>query len=140
MNTGINESNLREIAYRIWESEGRPIGQAERHWLMALDQISADQKTTGDSFLGERINDGVAPLVPDSNDYSFQSELESSDSELDASLPENVQQSFAGHKEKIGKRKKAKAKNEETFADQNASPAPRKNSRKPKTSDNNILV
>ena len=26
------EQRLRERSYRIWEQEGRPDGQAERHW------------------------------------------------------------------------------------------------------------
>lgn len=28
--------DIRELAYQIWESEGRPEGEAERHWEMAL--------------------------------------------------------------------------------------------------------
>lgn len=29
------EQRIRERAYSIWEHEGRPDGQAERHWRMA---------------------------------------------------------------------------------------------------------
>ncbi len=29
------ENRVREIAYLIWEEEGRPDGEAERHWLAA---------------------------------------------------------------------------------------------------------
>lgn len=29
------EHRVREFAYQIWESEGKPDGQAERHWDMA---------------------------------------------------------------------------------------------------------
>ena len=30
-----NESRIREIAYQIWQAEGRPHGQHDRHWGMA---------------------------------------------------------------------------------------------------------
>jgi hypothetical protein len=29
------EQRIREIAYRVWEDEGRPSDQAGRHWQMA---------------------------------------------------------------------------------------------------------
>jgi len=38
---------IREIAYLIWESEGRPLDQAERHWKMAehwVEQEAAERK------------------------------------------------------------------------------------------------
>ncbi len=30
-----NEKRIREFAYQIWESEGKPEGQETRHWDMA---------------------------------------------------------------------------------------------------------
>lgn len=30
-----NEQTIRELAYQIWEAEGRPDGQQERHWSLA---------------------------------------------------------------------------------------------------------
>lgn len=30
-----DEERIRELAYQIWESEGRPEGQTEKHWEMA---------------------------------------------------------------------------------------------------------
>ncbi len=30
-----DEKRIREFAYQIWESEGRPDGHEERHWEMA---------------------------------------------------------------------------------------------------------
>lgn len=42
----INESRVRELAYQIWEAEGRPAGEDKRHWQLALrllnDISSAD--------------------------------------------------------------------------------------------------
>ena len=29
------EQRIRETAYHLWERDGRPAGQAERHWEMA---------------------------------------------------------------------------------------------------------
>ncbi|HLD68171.1 MAG TPA: DUF2934 domain-containing protein [Pseudomonas sp.] len=31
----VDEQRIRDFAYQIWESEGRPDGQEERHWAMA---------------------------------------------------------------------------------------------------------
>jgi len=40
------EQRIRNIAHRIWEEEGRPVGQEERHWRMAVyvvDQEDAER-------------------------------------------------------------------------------------------------
>jgi hypothetical protein len=36
------ERAVRELAYAIWESNGRPHGRAEEHWRQAEAQIDAD--------------------------------------------------------------------------------------------------
>lgn len=38
----INERRVRELAYQIWESEGRPEGQHDRHWRMAHSLAEAE--------------------------------------------------------------------------------------------------
>jgi hypothetical protein len=35
------ETRIRERAHGIWESEGRPEGRAEAHWLMAAGEVFA---------------------------------------------------------------------------------------------------
>lgn len=40
MNT--DEQRIREFAFQIWESEGRPHGQHERHWKMATKLAAAE--------------------------------------------------------------------------------------------------
>jgi len=40
MMTG-KEQLIREAAYRIWEEEGHPTGDADRHWEMAARRIEA---------------------------------------------------------------------------------------------------
>ncbi|SDI31002.1 Protein of unknown function [Pseudomonas flavescens] len=37
------EERIREFAYQIWESEGKPSGQAKRHWEMASKLVDAEQ-------------------------------------------------------------------------------------------------
>jgi hypothetical protein len=36
------EHRIRELAHAIWEQEGRPEGQAERHWRMAEEAVKAE--------------------------------------------------------------------------------------------------
>jgi hypothetical protein len=38
----IDEQRIREFAFQIWESEGRPQGQHERHWKMASKLAEAE--------------------------------------------------------------------------------------------------
>ncbi|MDW3715791.1 MULTISPECIES: DUF2934 domain-containing protein [unclassified Pseudomonas] len=40
------EQRIREFAYQIWESEGRPTGQEARHWEMA--RKLAESETRGE--------------------------------------------------------------------------------------------
>jgi hypothetical protein len=42
--TAERQHRVSEIAHRIWESEGRPSGQALRHWLMAEKLVLAEEK------------------------------------------------------------------------------------------------
>ncbi|MGG2399921.1 DUF2934 domain-containing protein [Pseudomonas sp. SH1-B] len=37
-----DEQRIREFAFQIWESEGRPEGQHERHWQMASKLAAAE--------------------------------------------------------------------------------------------------
>jgi hypothetical protein len=38
------QRKISEIAHRIWESEGRPNGQAQRHWQMAEKLVLAEER------------------------------------------------------------------------------------------------
>lgn len=44
-----DELRVRQLAYRIWEAEGRPEGQEQRHWEMALKIVAAERES------GERV-------------------------------------------------------------------------------------
>lgn len=37
----VDEQRIRDFAYQIWESEGRPDGQEQRHWAMATKLAEA---------------------------------------------------------------------------------------------------
>jgi len=37
----VNENRIREYAYQIWESEGKPEGKAEQHWRMACESLES---------------------------------------------------------------------------------------------------
>ncbi|MET3052278.1 MULTISPECIES: DUF2934 domain-containing protein [Pseudomonas] len=38
----VEEKRIREFAYQIWESEGKPEGQESRHWEMARKLAEAE--------------------------------------------------------------------------------------------------
>lgn len=38
------EERIRELAYEIWETEGRPDGQDARHWEMATRLLQSEQQ------------------------------------------------------------------------------------------------
>lgn len=39
-----DEQRIRELAYQIWESEGKPEGQTDRHWEMACKLLESEQQ------------------------------------------------------------------------------------------------
>lgn len=39
-------ARIRELAREIWDAEGRPDGQATRHWAMAERLVDAEQRAT----------------------------------------------------------------------------------------------
>jgi len=38
----VDEKRIREFAYQIWESEGKPVGEEERHWDMGRKLAEAE--------------------------------------------------------------------------------------------------
>ena len=44
-----DELRVRQLAYRIWESEGRPEGQEQRHWEMARKIVAAEHESGRDA-------------------------------------------------------------------------------------------
>lgn len=37
-----DEENIRALAHRIWESEGKPEGHAKRHWALAIELLKSN--------------------------------------------------------------------------------------------------
>ena len=44
-----DDKRIREFAYQIWESEGKPVGQEARHWEMACKLAEAEALAPGKS-------------------------------------------------------------------------------------------
>ena len=42
------ETRIREKAYELWETEGRPDGQADRHWYCAARDVDRDVERAGE--------------------------------------------------------------------------------------------
>jgi hypothetical protein len=42
--TSDREDRIKQLARRIWESEGRPAGQEVRHWYMAVKLVEASER------------------------------------------------------------------------------------------------
>jgi len=40
-NSKCNESYIREAAYYLWQNAGCPMGQDEKFWSMAVEQLSS---------------------------------------------------------------------------------------------------
>ncbi|WP_110685380.1 DUF2934 domain-containing protein [Salinicola aestuarinus] len=55
------EQRVRMLAYRIWESEGRPEGQEQRHWQMAERIVEAENAREEEHEWLE-ANDEPSPL------------------------------------------------------------------------------
>src|SRR5690554_4850926 len=49
----VDEARVRDLAHKIWESEGRPEGQEQRHWDMALEIVTAEREEGVDVELEE---------------------------------------------------------------------------------------
>ncbi|RMQ47791.1 hypothetical protein ALQ04_04244 [Pseudomonas cichorii] len=62
-----DEKRIREFAYQIWESEGKPAGQEQRHWEMARKLAEAEalapDKTSASKANKPKLPkvDGAAP-------------------------------------------------------------------------------
>lgn len=41
-----SEAQIRERAYHIWEEAGRPDGQADLHWFLAMQEVFASPPIT----------------------------------------------------------------------------------------------
>lgn len=61
----VDEQRIRDFAYQIWESEGRPDGQAERHWAMARKLAEAAEAAARSLPLKRSGKAKGAALSPD---------------------------------------------------------------------------
>lgn len=52
------EHRIRNRAYELWESDGRPEGEQDRHWFQAIDELGLSDPVTG-APLDDRPLDAV---------------------------------------------------------------------------------
>ncbi|MET0355799.1 MAG: DUF2934 domain-containing protein [Cellvibrio sp.] len=64
----INEQRIREFAYHIWESEGKPNGQGERHWAMACKLVQTQAQSglaaANDNAQQAASTEPIEPISP----------------------------------------------------------------------------
>jgi len=56
------EDRIRERAYRIWQSEGQPSGQHERHWFQAEEELAEGRPSVASR---ERDGQDIRPAKPE---------------------------------------------------------------------------
>lgn len=76
----LNENRVREFAYQIWESEGRPHGQHIRHWEMAC-KLAANQSGEGG---GSGAGNGSAAIQADAPQKKSRSKKQPTSSDTKA--------------------------------------------------------
>lgn len=59
-----NEHSIRECAYQIWESEGRPVGHDFRHWEMACKLVEGRNNKDADIPGSAHVLSVIAPDEP----------------------------------------------------------------------------
>ncbi len=60
----INEQRIREFAYQIWESEGKPHGHSDRHWDMAHKLASSHAESEPQQMAANDSNEPIEPISP----------------------------------------------------------------------------
>jgi hypothetical protein len=58
------ERQIRGLAYALWEQEGHPEGQAERHWLMAekaVETTDGAERAATMNAIGASTDEGLSP-------------------------------------------------------------------------------
>jgi len=58
------EARIRARAHEIWEQEGRPAGEAKRHWDQATREIDAAEAEAGAGKKPARAKAGSAEKAP----------------------------------------------------------------------------
>lgn len=60
-----HEQRVHELAYQIWESEGRPVGHEYRHWEMARKQADAPVNADTQKIGSGHILSAITPETPE---------------------------------------------------------------------------
>lgn len=68
-----DEERIRRKAYELWEAEGRPENQGDRHWVMAREIIALEdsEETTRIPVERTRAGEDVEPAIAHENQGEF---------------------------------------------------------------------
>lgn len=61
--TEISEDEIRLRAYALWESDGRPAGSHDVHWLQALRELTEEAKAAGGAVPEKRVRKAKPPVT-----------------------------------------------------------------------------
>lgn len=86
------ENRVREFAYQIWESEGRPHGQDARHWEMAQKLAESEVRLKG-AVVSDH-EQSVTPKKSVKTKKTAQPDTESTHAATNAGVPPVVSDSF----------------------------------------------
>lgn len=71
MGTQVDVQKQRELAYRLWEERGRPVGRPEEDWFEAERRLRSDQHYADSAAVDEAVresfpaSDPPSPHLPD---------------------------------------------------------------------------
>jgi len=66
----VNEETIRKLARQIWEDEGKPDGQSERHWKLATDIAQRDENNTHQGKRSIDPSEATGPTEPEQPDQT----------------------------------------------------------------------
>lgn len=56
---------IQQRAHEIWEREGRPDGQHDRHWRQAIDELDRDELDRERQELADARKEDISPTRPE---------------------------------------------------------------------------
>ena len=93
MTTDLNQKEIAERAYQIWETSGRPFGQEMEHWLKAEAELSAAQSGTSRGTLknpSPSISPQAKQHVDGSNDHAARQAVPAREKSRERRRPESL--------------------------------------------------
>lgn len=67
MGTQLDVSKLRDLAYRLWEERGKPVGRADEDWFEAERRLQSDQHRAESAAVDEAMRESFPASDPPSS-------------------------------------------------------------------------